>query len=208
MRRRTRRLLLLLSVAIVVVSIVAVYALLSSTSASLSQTNARKGYTANYTYVTSYAGLSYVNKFSITVIDVSRDNVSFEYVQTESTNATTYTTPSSNYSLALDPSNPVTFESGSALPLFVANYLRSGSGISEIPASGSEPAVPVNYSITISNGLTYVSFTTGSSQTKTIVKWDLEYNETTGLLLTGFSSINSSLIAPSSFRYLQTSFSE
>lgn len=207
MRKRTRRILLLLTIVIIAISTVAVYVLLSSTSVSSSQTNAKKGYTANYTYTTSYAGLSYVNKFSITVTGVSGDNISFEYSQTESTNQTMSTTPTNNFSLALDPGIPSTFESGSALPLFVANYLKSGNGTSEIPASDSEPAVPVNYSITIGNGLTYVQFTVGS-HTKTIVNWSLEYNETTGLLLTGFSSINSSLIAPSSFRYVMTSFSE
>lgn len=208
MRKRTSRILFLLTFVLIIISGIVVYVLLSSTSRSSSLTNARKGYSADYTYTTSYAGLNYVNKFSIAVTGVSGDNVSFEYTQIESTNQTTSTTPTNNFSLALDPGITSTLESGSALPLFVANYLKSGSGTSEIPASGSEPALPVSYTITTGGGFTYVQFTVGSEQTKTIVNWSLEYNETTGLLQSGFASINSSLIAPSTFRYVMTSFSE
>ncbi len=208
MRRRNRRILILAAIGLVIVFSISLYVLLVPLPASSYQTNVRKGYTASYTYVTSYAGLSYVNKFSVTVTRISGNTINFEYQQTEATNATTYMTPTNNYSLALDPNNPSTFESGSALPLFVANYLKPGNGTSEIPASGTEPAVPINYSISIGGGLTRVQFTVGSQRSKTIVNWNLDYNETTGLLISGFSSLTSSLVSPSSFRYTMTSFTE
>lgn len=205
MRKRTSRVWIPAIILLVVLCSAAGYIILSP-PANASQTNAKNGYVGDYTYVTSYAGLRYVNKFSVSVTGVSGNSINFVYVQTESANASVTPKQLDNYSLAFDPAKPSTFESGSALPLFVANYLKAGNGTSELPASGNETALPFDYSVSIASGITRIQFTVGSS-TGTEVNWNLAYNETTGFLINGYSTLSSSLIAPSTFEYTLTAFS-
>jgi hypothetical protein len=144
-------------VALLIIVLTIGYVVLSTTTVNSSQTNAKPGYYGRYDYSTTYAGLTYVNKFSVNVTGVSRNTISFLYDQTEAANST-ITEESNNFSLAINPSNPSTFEAGSALPLFVANHLGTGNGTSLLALGGSNQSLPVDYTVAISNLLIRIDF--------------------------------------------------
>jgi hypothetical protein len=196
-------------VALLIIVLTISYIVLGTATVNSSQTNAKPEYYGRYDYSTTYAGLTYVNKFSVNVTSVSRNTISFLYDQTEAANST-IAKESNNFSLAFNPSNPSTFEAGSALPLFVASHLSTGNGTALLATGGSNQPLPVNYTVSISNLLTRIDFriVSGTQGKQTIVSWYLEYNETTGFLVSGFASVTSQLIAYSTFNYTLTYFAE
>jgi hypothetical protein len=173
-------------------------------------TNVREGSWGEYSYVTVYGQIAYFNEFVVQVTGLSGDTIHFSYLQTISRNASVRSSAIENYSLSLDPSHPNTFESGSALPLFVANDLENGSGLSTFIPIGSSQPVTTNYTIAISGNTVRISmqYYSGAGQVAAFIRWSLSYNETTGFLITGVITAVSNIFSYTSFNYTLLSFKE
>jgi type II secretory pathway pseudopilin PulG len=205
LRKRRNLLIVMAVIALIIISIVGILLY-----PGLPQTNAKAGFSATYDYVTTYGSAAYLNKFNIRVVSVTGNKVVFNYQQTISANSTANTSPVQNYSLAFDPASPNTYEAGSAMPLFVANYLKNSSGITSIIPVGTSLAVSVNYTTLISRDFVRVNFTYYSgpqSTAGTFIRWILNYNQTTGLLLNGLNVIVSTEVSYSTYNFTLTSFS-